>query len=84
MNTGESPEIKDLQHEMVANVFGFHPASAESRPLHEETRKRFAELGHWLIDNIPSCRERSLAITNLQESAMFTNAAIAINLAPLE
>lgn len=67
----------------VRNAFGFHPASAESRPLHEEARKHFIWLGSWVKANVPQGREQSLAITKLQEALMFSNAGIAINLAPL-
>ena len=68
----------------VANDFGFHPANDVTRPLHEQTRFLFKTLATWIVENTPATREQSLALTSLQEAAMWCNAAIAVNLAALE
>ena len=70
-------------HVRVANDFGFHPANDITRPLHQATRTRFRRLAEWIVEHTPASREQSLALTALQEAAMWTNAAIAVNLAPL-
>ena len=69
--------------EAVENSFGFHPATDESRELHIEARQHFIWLGSWCKANLPAGREQAVVITKLQEALMFTNASIAINLAPL-
>lgn len=66
------------------NRFGFHPANDVSRPLHEEIRTRSEALAQFYNRVLPDSREKSLALTNLQQAAMWANAAVAINLAPLE
>lgn len=77
------PNTEEM-HTRIDNDFGFHGATDVSRPLHEATRQRFKALAHWVIDNVPAGREQSLALTELQNAQMWTNAAIACNLAPLE
>lgn len=66
-----------------AERLGFHPASDDSRPLHQQVRRHFMWLDSWILDNVPEGREQSLARTALQEASLFCNAAIATNLAPL-
>lgn len=67
-----------------ANRLGFHPASDESRPLHQQVRRHFMWLDTWVKENVPAGREQSLARTALQEASLWSNAAIATNLAPLK
>jgi hypothetical protein len=83
-NYSHNGEVKAFEiDEQVANICGFHPATDESRPLHEETRQHFIWLMSWVKAYVPVGREQSIAITKLQEALWATNAAIAINLAPL-
>lgn len=70
-------------HNRIDNDFGYHKATEVTGPLHDATRVGFKELAHWILDNVPQSREQSLALTALQEAQMWTNAAIACNLAPL-
>ena len=63
---------------------GFHPASEQSRPLHQQVRRHFMWLDSWIQENVPSGREQALARTALQEASLWSNAGIACNLAPLE
>lgn len=70
--------------EDLVNRFGFHPATKVTIPLHEETRSRALDYALWLQKNLPESREKALALTALQEAAMWSNAAIAIHLAPTE
>lgn len=67
----------------VANDFGFHPANDVTKPLHEAVRLRFRKLAEFILDTVPIGREQSLALTALQEAAMWSNAGIACNLASL-
>ena len=71
-------------HGRIDNDLGFHAATDITHPLHEEVRKHFRELAHWVVDNTPPSREQSLALTAIQEACMWSNAAVACNLAPLE
>lgn len=68
----------------VANDLGFHPATEETKPKHEAIRRKAKEFAEFLIETCPPGRELSLALTEVQLAAMWGNAAVAVNLAPLE
>lgn len=68
----------------IKNRFGFHPATEETRPMHEMIRRDFIHHAEVLNELLPDGREKSLVMTSLQEAAMWANAAVACNLAPLE
>lgn len=72
----------DAERAEVRERFRFHPGTAITGPKHDEVRARFGVLALWLLDDVPRSRERSLALTHLQESMMFANAAIAIHTEP--
>ena len=63
----------------IEERFQFHAGTEISRPMHTEVRTRHRELAHWVNDHVPDSRESSLALTALQESMMWCNAAIAIH-----
>lgn len=59
--------------------FSFHPGTAVTGPKHDEVRAKMRVIALWVVDDIPASRERSLALTALQEAMMWCNAAIAIH-----
>lgn len=61
------------------NRFAFHPASDSTGPQHAEVRRQCFVLAEFLVASIPPGREASLAITAIEESMMWANAAIARN-----
>ena len=62
----------------IADRFRFHPAdTAEKRAAHEHVRARCFELAETLNVALPECREKSLAITKLEEVMYLGNAALA-------
>jgi len=67
----------DQSHEKVTNDFGFHPATDMTAELHNTTRQNFANLAHWVIDNVPKSDAREQCIHRLRESMMWANGAIA-------
>jgi hypothetical protein len=68
----------------LENRFGFHPATDETKRLHQEVREGFIEFTDRLLAFLPGGRERALVLTHLEEASMWANAAIARNLAPLK
>jgi len=68
----------------IENRFGFHPATDETRVLHAAVREEVSGLVNFLVSIVPEGREHSLMLTKLQEAAMWANAGIACNLAPLK
>ena len=64
--------------EDLVNRFSFHPADSEvKRRAHEHVRSRCLYLAQILNEDLPEGREKSLAITNLEQVMFWANAAIA-------
>lgn len=67
----------DQSHEKVTNDFGFHPATDITAEIHNATRANFANLAHWVIDNVPASDARKICLERLREAMMWANGAIA-------
>ncbi len=59
------------------NRFMFHPASGPTIYRHEGVRENCRDLAIWLNSSLPEGREKSVAITKLEEVMFWANAAIA-------
>lgn len=67
-----------IGREDLERRFAFHPADTPvKRDAHELVRTRHLQLANELDATIPDGREKSLAITALEQSMMWSNAAIA-------
>lgn len=67
-----------MQSADIQNRFAFHPATtAEKRGDHTAVRTHCADLAHFINEHVPDGREKALAITHLEETMMWSNAAIA-------
>jgi hypothetical protein len=62
---------------MADDRFKYHRPTAEAAELHDDYRAQIEDLCSWLESRVPNCRERSLAITKLEEAMFWANAAIA-------
>ena len=60
------------------HVFGYHKATDVTLPKHREVRKMFINLALALDELLDDGREKSLAMTTLQEAAMWSNASVAM------
>ena len=66
--------------EDIANRFNFRPATTEEkRDEHPSIRQACRRLADELNERLPEGREKSLAITHLEEVMFWGNAAIARN-----
>lgn len=65
-------DINDLN-----NRFTFHKATPESGALYEEIRNKAREYALWLNEVLPESREKSLAITHLEDVVYCANASVA-------
>lgn len=62
----------------LANRFGYHPATPDTAPQFAEVRDSCLELAYYLDRKIPDGRDKSLALTALQEVMHWSNSAIAM------
>lgn len=70
-------------NDSILDRFKFHPATPTTGPKHDQIRKAHEQLAKKLLTDVPAGRHQSLALTALQESMMWCNAAIA-NDTPVE
>lgn len=62
----------------IENRFAFHAATTEEkRNEHTSMRQNCRQLADFLNDKLPEGREKSLAVTHLEEVMFWGNAAIA-------
>lgn len=62
----------------IDNRFEFHPATDdEKRNAHTSVREHCLALATFLNESLPDGREKSLAITHLEETMFWGNAALA-------
>ena len=63
----------------INNVFSYHAPKGDQAERYTVIREKAKEFANIIEDNCPDSREKSLALTNLQQSVMWSNASIAIN-----
>lgn len=64
--------------EQINNGMGFHPGNADVAPKYEKLRASFMELAHFVNDICPDGRDKSLAITHLEDALMRSIRSIAV------
>ncbi len=67
-----------MQFNELRNRFGYHRANADSAPKHAAVRKIMLETAVNIDHLIPDGRDKSLAMTALQEAMHWANSAIAM------
>jgi hypothetical protein len=79
-STGETEKAKlDPAYDMINNNFVYHPPKDGQVEKYAELRDQARRLALRFVSHCPASRERSLAITKLEEAIMWANAAIARN-----
>lgn len=68
-----------MTHDQIENIFKYHAPKEGQQEKYEQIRSHARALAHVINKSCPDSREKSLAITNLQQTTMFANASIAIN-----
>ena len=68
-----------MTKEQIENIFTYHAANADQAERYQRIREWAKELATIINRDCPESREKSLALTNLQQAIMWANASIAIN-----
>jgi len=68
-----------MTQEQIDNTFTYHSPKGDQPARYEALRLQAKELARLIEKFCPESREKSLAFTNLQQTTMWANAAIAIN-----
>lgn len=68
-----------MTDEQIANTFTYHRPFGNQPLRYEEIRNVAKQLAFTIQEACPESREKSLALTNLQQAVMWANASIAIN-----
>ncbi|MWV44822.1 hypothetical protein GRF59_14470 [Paenibacillus sp. HJL G12] len=63
----------------MENNFSYHPPKEGQPEKYELIRMKAKELAYLLEDQVPKSREKSLALTNLEQVVFWANAGIARN-----
>lgn len=61
------------------NIYTYHTPKGDQTERYEKLRSKAKELATMIGDLTPESREQSLALTNLEQSVMWANSAIARN-----
>jgi hypothetical protein len=71
--------LKPYVNEQFENNFKYHSAKERQAERYQLIRDKAKELAYLIDGNCPNSREKSLAITNIEQAMMWANASIARN-----
>lgn len=66
-----------MQADDIHHRFAYHAPTGNKGALHEDARLRCETLAHLVNELVPDSREKSTAISKLEEAMMWANAGIA-------
>jgi len=66
-------------HQQIENNFTYHAPKEGQPEKYTAIREKAKELAYLIDEQCPNSREKSLAVTNLEQSVMWANASIARN-----
>lgn len=66
-------------NERIENAYIYHPANSIQEKKYSRIRVKAKELAYIIEEECPVSREKSLAMTKLEEASMWANASIARN-----
>ncbi|OMD92997.1 hypothetical protein BSK49_01020 [Paenibacillus odorifer] len=64
---------------VIENNFSYHAPKLGQPDIYEQIREKAKELAYLIEEVTPKSREQSLAMTNLEQSVFWANAAVARN-----
>jgi hypothetical protein len=75
----ERTEQMPVTKQNVVEVFTYHSPSPEMQEKMELLRVKQIELAQLILDVVPDCADKSVALRNLRECKVNCNAAIVLN-----
>ena len=69
---------EETKHRIGTNVV-YHSPDSDQIARYSDLRNQAGELAHLINHHCPDSREKSLALTNLEQTVMWANSAIARN-----
>jgi hypothetical protein len=67
-----------LTLENVEEIFTYQPADAEQLEAFDDVRAALIEAARVILQRVPDCADRSVALRKLREARMDANSAIAL------
>lgn len=71
--------IKEQTAEQIENNFVYHAPKGDQQVRYVKLREEAKKLAHLINELVPDSREKSVAITQLEQSIFWANAGIARN-----
>lgn len=71
--------IDEKMQKMLDNNFTYHAPKGNQPNRYVMIRDKAKELAELIVENTPTSREQSLALTNLEQAIFWANASIARN-----
>jgi hypothetical protein len=68
-----------MSNEKIENNFSYHSPKEGQPEKYQAIREKAKELAYLINDTVPDSRERSIAMTQLEDTVMWANAGIARN-----
>lgn len=65
--------------EQISHNFAHHPPKGDQPERYASLRRHGSDLAEEILRRVPDSRERSLALTRVEEAVMWANAGIARN-----
>lgn len=72
-------EFDEKTTAQIENAFTYHSPKDDQPERYEEIRQTAKQLAMLIAGHCPNSREKSLALTHLENTSMWANAAIARN-----
>ncbi|MNI85338.1 hypothetical protein D3C73_1423210 [compost metagenome] len=66
-----------MTNSQIENNFKYHAPKPGQPEIYEQIREKAKELAYLIDEQVPNSREKSLAMTKLEEAVMWANAAVA-------
>lgn len=74
---GEQERNHTMEDHEIARRHTYSPPDADRVKVHESINNKMLEVAHWLNEMLPEGRNKSLALTHLEDVQMRANKAVA-------